>query len=490
MARVVVVGSGNAALCAAIAAAEVGAEVTILEAGNESDFGGNSRYTAGAVRFAYAGRDAILDLLAGSADERIGISDFGAYPKTQFAEDLRSFSNESPLNALQNLLVDESYAAVAWLHGVGVGFEPIFARQSFLKNGRYRFWGGLTLATAGEGDGLVQAERRIAEAAGCALRLEHVVTELLLDGGRVAGVRCQSDEALQADAVVLACGGFEANAELRSRHLGATWRHAKVRGTPLNTGQGIAMATAIGAATAGHYGACHAVCMDVSTPNFGASTIPHSERKNFRKISYVFGVMLNRNGVRFVDEGADFRNYTYAQYGKAVLDQPGGVAWQIFDGQVEKLLYEEYRRGHATRYRGGSLEELIAKLPGIDRRTALRTLEDYNQAAVGDGFDPTIKDGCRTQGLDLPKSNWALPLRTPPFLAFEVTGGITFTYGGLAVSTDGEVLDGRGAPIDGLFAAGEIVGGIFFDGYPGGSGLTAGAVMGRRAGRSAASSVM
>jgi len=485
MQHVLVVGSGNAALSAALSALQSGARVTVVEAGSESDFGGNSRYTAGAMRFAYSNRADVLELLADLDDPRVAKSDFGRYPPEVFASDLRSFSNDQPLTRLQKLLVDESQGTMRWLSESGVEFEPIYARQAFEKDGQFHFWGGLTLASKGEGEGLVFAERRLVEALGCELILDSPVTELLVDDRGVHGVRCPSGS-FEADAVVVACGGFEASPEARAEHLGPDWRRAKVRGTALNTGAGIRMATDVGADLAGNFDACHAVCMDVSTPDFRQSSIPHIERKNFRKISYPFGILLNKDGVRFVDEGADFRNYTYAQYGRAVLAQPDGVAWQIFDGQVEHLLYEEYRQDHATRYVADTLGDLVGQLPGINRPQALETLARFNGSTSVGGFDPTVKDGCSTRGLELPKSNWALPLERPPFTAYEVTCGITFTYGGLSVDTSGAVLDRAGSPITGLFAAGEVVGGIFFDGYPGGSGLTAGAVMGRRAGRSAA----
>ena len=226
--------------------------------------------------------------------------------------------------------------------------------------------------------------------------------------------------------------------------------------------------------------------MDTATPDFHDNAMPHVERRRFRRISYPFGVMLNRDGKRFVDEGADFRNYTYAQYGAAVLDQPGAVAWQIFDAVGAKLLYDDYFQESATHRQAPRLSELVNQLPGIDRSRAMQTLDAYNASASGEGFDPAIKDGCATRGLNPPKSNWATPLAEPPFHAFEVTCGITFTYGGLAVDEDGRVLDERGQALPGLFAAGELVGGMFFDGYPGGSGLTAGAVMGRRSGANAA----
>ena len=484
MPRVAVVGSGNAGLCAALSAVQQGADVIVLEAGGEADFGGNSRYTAGAMRFAYRDQGDVLALID-AEEPRVAACDFGAYPEAEFEADLRLFSDGAELNPLQRLLVWDSRPTLSWLSESGVSFEPIYSRQAVLVDGRYRFWGGLTLAAVGEGEGLVNRERELARTAGCEFSLNAPVAALRQSQGRVCGVRTASGAEIDADAVVLACGGFEANAVERASRLGPAWRHAKVRGTALNQGAGLSLAKSAGAGLAGDFERCHAVCMDTATPGFRASAMPHVERRRFRRISYPFGVMLNRRGQRFVDEGADFRNYTYAQYGAAVLEQPGGVAWQIFDAVGAKLLYDDYFQAGATRWQASNLSGLIGQLPGIDRPQAMRTLDAYNVSTSGEGFDPAIKDGCATRGLDPPKSNWATPLAQPPFHAFAVTCGITFTYGGLAVDVCGRVLDGAGQPVRGLFAAGEIVGGLFFDGYPGGSGLTAGAVMGRRAGRSA-----
>jgi tricarballylate dehydrogenase len=344
------------------------------------------------------------------------------------------------------------------------------------------------LATRGEGEGLVGSLRALAAARGVAFLLEQRVLALEVADGAVRGVRLASGERVSAGSVVLACGGFEADASLRARHLGSEWGTAKVRGTPWNRGDGLRMAREIGAATCGNFAGCHAVCMDVATPVFDACDLPHSQRKRFRKISYPFGVMLSARGERFVDEGADFRNYTYAQYGRAVLRQPGGFAWQIFDAQVDSLLYDDYRMPGATRVDAQTLEELVARLDGVDPARALATLRAFNAAVdASRPFDPAVLDGRCTRGITPPKSNWALALCAPPFRAFEVTCGITFTYGGVAIrASDAAVVDAAGAPLRGLYAAGEIVGGVFDGGYPGGSGLTSGAVFGRKAGRHAA----
>jgi tricarballylate dehydrogenase len=196
--------------------------------------------------------------------------------------------------------------------------------------------------------------------------------------------------------------------------------------------------------------------------------------------------MVNADGARFVDEGADFRNYTYAKYGRAVLAQPGGYAWQVFDAQALPLLRDEYKMRGATKVRGDTLEELVNKMQDVNPAGFLKTIADYNAAITRDvKFDPNVKDGKRTVGLALDKTNWANPLEQPPFEAYSVGCGITFTFGGLKIDTAAQVLDIEDAPIPGLFAAGELVGGLFYFNYPGSAGLMAGAVFGRIAGRSA-----
>ncbi len=488
---VVVVGSGNAAFCAGIAALEHGASVRMLEKAPEAELGGNSRYTAGAMRFAYASRADLEPLLTTCDDARLARADFGAYPEEKFRRDLASFGGGRPLTEPQEALVAHSLEAVRWMAGHGVAFEPIWSRQAFERDGRLVFWGGLTLCARGEGEGLIGALRRRYEELGGELRTACEARSLVTRAdGAVCGARVVEggvEREIPAQSVVLACGGFEANAGLRAEHLGEAWRNAKVRGTPHNDGAGIEMAVAAGAARAGHYRGCHAVPMDLHMPNYGNPAIPHLERKNYRKISYAFGVMLNAHGRRFVDEGADFRNYTYAQYGRAVLEQPGGFAYQVFDDQVRHLLYEEYRTADASFVEEATLAELTEQLDGVDAAAALEELERFNASVRSDlAFDPTRKDGRATRGVSPPKSNWALALEQPPFRAYPVTCGVTFTYGGLRVSTLGRVERADGVRVPGLFACGELVGDLFFEGYPGGSGLTAGAVFGRQAGRSAA----
>ncbi|MDE0764512.1 MAG: FAD-dependent tricarballylate dehydrogenase TcuA [Amylibacter sp.] len=483
---VIIIGSGNAALSAGIAASEKGAKVLIIEKASEDLAGGNTKYTAGAMRFAYNNSNELLPLVANPEDPRVAISDFGNYSSEKFKKDLLGFNDGEPLTPEQEILVSKSYDTMTWLAEHGIKYDPIFSRQSFEKDGKIIFWGGLTLAAENEGVGLYDMELAAFKKLGGEIRYNIGMSELVLDGARVAGVKCDDSSIIYAGATILACGGFESNQEMRVELLGPEWKNAKVRGTPHNTGDGLQAAWALGAKKYGRFDNCHATPMDLYMKDYGNLKIPHGERKNYRKISYFLGIMINCDGERFVDEGMDFRNYTYAQFGKAVLEQPKQLAWQFFDAKTEDLLYQEYRFFDASYKESNSLEGLVSQCDDLDQKSTMNTITKYN-LAVDDNtaFDPTIKDGKGTIGLSLPKSNWAQKLDTPPFRAYPVTGGITFSYGGLKVSSKGEVLLENNQPIDGLFACGEIVGGVFLAGYPGGSGLTSGAVFGRIAGASA-----
>ena len=484
--RIIVVGSGNAALCAGIAAAEAGARVLIVEKANEALAGGNTKYTAGAMRFAYEGRDDLLPLIRDRDDPRLARSDFGGYTEAQFKDDLLGFNGGRPLSPEQERLIGSSRETMRWLGSHGVVFEPIYSRQSFERDGRHVFWGGLTLAARNEGVGLFEMELDAFRRLGGDIRFDSAVTGLIVTDGRVSGVRI-GEEALAADAVILASGGFEASEQMRRDLMGEKWIAAKVRGTPHNTGDGLRMAFDLGAHRHGLYDQCHATPMDLHMADFGGLHLDPGERKNYRKICYFLGLMLNARGERFVDEGENLRNYTYAQFGAAVLDQPGGFAWQVFDRQTRDLLYAEYDFHDAHFVEADTIEALCDKLDGVDAAAARETIRAFNAAADRETpFDPTRLDGKGTRGITPPKSNWAMPIEQPPFRAYPVTGGITFTYGGLKVSDRGGVVGEDGQDIPGLFACGELVGGVFYEGYPGGSGLTSGAVFGRLAGRGAA----
>ncbi|HEY5645790.1 MAG TPA: FAD-dependent tricarballylate dehydrogenase TcuA, partial [Pseudomonadales bacterium] len=384
------------------------------------------------------------------------------------------------------VLVEESFATLAWMRSEGVRFLPLYGRQSFEVDGRVRFWGGLTVEAWGGGPGLVESLTRIARKRGVIIRYDTRATALIIEQGRVRGVRAITPEGaddFHADSVVLACGGFESSPDWRARYLGPGWDLARVRGTRFNTGDGIQMALDIGAAARGHWSGCHAVAWDLNAPEYGDLSVGDG----FQKHSYPLGILVNNRGERFLDEGADFRNYTYAKYGAEILAQPQQTAWQIFDAKVSHMLRDEYRIREVTRVRADDLATLAAKLDGVNATRLIETIEAFNRAVdVNVPFDPSVKDGRCTRGLALPKSNWANPLDTPPFEAYGVTCGVTFTFGGLDVDPSARVRSQDGQPIPGLYAAGELVGGLFYFNYPGGSGLTSGAVFGRIAGRMAA----
>ena len=482
MTRVIVVGGGNAALCAAISATEQGARVLVLERAPFELRGGNSRFTAGGMRVAYDGNEDIRTLIPDLTAEELARTDFGSYPREAFYDDMGRITEYRTDPELAGRVIDESLNTLRWMAGHGVRFLPMYGRQSFETGGRVRFWGGLTIEAWGGGPGLVDSLTGIAEGMGVEIRYGTRAAGLAVTGGRVRGV-CVADETIAADAVVLACGGFASNAAWRAQYLGPGWELAKVRGTRFNTGDGIRMALEAGAASRGNWSGCHAVAWDMHAPDFGDLDIGDS----FQKHSYPLGVMLNADGRRFVDEGANFRNYTYAKYGGEILRQPGQFAWQIFDAKVAPLLRDEYRIRRMTKVSADSLETLAGKLEGVDAGQALKTLRAFNGAVDVDmPFDPAVKDGRSARGIKPPKSNWANRVDTPPFEAYGVTCGITFTFGGLHVDSNASVIGEDGVPIRGLYAAGELVGGLFYFNYPGGAGLTSGAVFGRTAGRSAA----
>lgn len=483
---VVVIGGGNAALCSALSARDGGAEVLVLERAPFAERGGNSTFTAGAIRFAYDGVDDIVALVPDLAPEQLANTDFGSYTRAQFLGDLARVTEYRTDPDLAEILVNRSFDTMRWMHDKGVRFLPIYGRQAFEVDGKFTFWGGLTLEAMGGGPGLVDTLTAATEKAGATISYGARVVSLVTEDRRVVGVRYihgGKERVVHAGAVVLASGGFEANVEWRTRYLGPGWDLAKVRGTRFNTGDGIRMALDVGAMPWGNWSGAHAVGWDRNAPDFGDLAVGDG----FQKHSYPFGIMVNADGQRFLDEGADFRNYTYAKYGRVILAQPGQFAWQVFDQKVTHLLRDEYRIRQVTKVTAPTLAELAAKLDGVDPDAFARTVEAYNAAVRQEiPFNPNVKDGRCTQGLAVDKSNWANTLDSPPFEAYAVTCGVTFTFGGLRIDGDAQVIDTEGEPLPGLFAAGELVGGIFYFNYPGGSGLINGSVFGRIAGAGAA----
>ncbi len=484
-AGVIVIGAGNAALAAAVSAREQGADrVVVLEKAPKELRGGNTHYSGGLFRFAYDHPEDLLPLVPGVERELPGFpAGVEPYPQKSFWQDLLRVTEGRADPELGEILIGRSFDTVRWLVHQGIAMEPAVSLSGVRVGNTVKWSPGAIIRARHEGVGLSAMWFKAAEARDIEIRYGTSATRLLQDArGRVTGVLAQSADGFQeitARAVVLGCGGFEANPEWRARYLGRPWDHAKVRGTRYNTGDGLRMAIEIGALPHGQWTGCHSTPIDAGAP-------PHGDRKltdKTNRLSYPFGVLVNTRGHRFFDEGEDFQFYTYAKLGGVILNQPGGVAFQIFDAKVTGLLEARYRTGSPIV--ADSLTELVDKLP-VDRPAGHRALDEYNAAVEAGPFDPTVKDGLRTKGLDLPKSNWAQPLDTPPFVAYPVTGGITFTFGGVRINDRAQVMNTAWAPIPGLYACGEMVGGLFHGNYPGGTGLMSGAVFGRIAGASAA----
>ena len=482
---VVVAGAGNAALCAAMAAADEGASVLVLERAPEYLRGGNSFFTGGLFRFAYDGIEDIVGIIPEiGEEEREGI-DVGRYTQAQFYDDLMRVTEGLSDPELAQVLVSQSYPAMKWMEEQGVRWILAYGRQAFRHEGLLRFWGGLIVEAVGAGKGLTDKEFEILERKGVPVLYGTKAHSLITNNrGHITGLTVRDAEGFRevdTNTVVLACGGFESNTEMRTRYLGPGWELAKVRGTQFNTGDGIQMALDIGAQSHGHWSGCHAVAWDMNAPPFGDRNIADL----FQKHSYPFGLIVNVEGKRFVDEGADLRNYTYAKYGKEILAQPQRVAFQLFDQKTKHLLRDEYFIPQASVVEANTIEELAAGL-GIDVATMTQTIAEYNAAVQPGEYNPTALDGKHTEGIEPPKSNWALELDAPPYMGYAVTCGLTFTFGGLKINAQAQVIDTEDAPIPGLYAAGELTGGLFYNNYPGGSGLMAGAVFGRIAGAQAA----
>ncbi len=485
---VIVVGAGNAALAASVSAAEHGAgRVVVLEKAPREMRGGNTHWSGGLLRIAY---DDVADLHALVPDAEAKLPGFTAgvepYTRNDFHEDLQRVTGGRSDPGLASILIDNSYDTVRWMHEyAAIPMEPAFSLGGIRIGNVVKWPKGAVIRAEHEGVGLSRAWFDCAQNRGVEIRYGAAATALLSDArGHVSGVQVRTDDGLETltgGAVVLACGGFEANAQWRAQYLGAPWDHAKVRGTAHNQGDGLRMAMALGAMPWGQWSGCHSTPISNEWGDFADRAL--TDKSN--RLSYPFGVMINRRGLRFVDEGEDLQFFTYAKYGGIILKQPGSLAYQIFDQKTVHLLEARYQTSEPIT--ADTLEGLVQQLDIDDHAQAVRTLGEYNQAACAEqGFDPSKKDGLATKTLDINKSNWALKLDRPPFVAYSATGGITFTFGGLKIDADAHVIGTDWRPIRGLFTCGEMVGGLFHDNYPGGTGLVSGAVFGRIAGRNAA----
>lgn len=514
---VLVAGSGNAGFSAAVAAKQAGAKsVIVIDKCPEAWTGGNSFFTAGAMRTVHNGLNDVLPIVNNVDASMASTIDMDPYTERDFLGDLERVCSGRSDPDLARILVRDSNSAVKWLASNGIRFQLSFNRQAYEVNGRQKFWGGMVLKTQDGGKGLMEDHRAAAKRHGINVYYTTPLVHLITDpksGAVVSAVVKHRglDTTIRTGAVILAAGGFESNPRMRTQFLGPGWDLARVRGTPYNMGDCFEIALRdVSARPAGNWSGCHSVAWDAEAPFHAGDREISNE---FTKSGYPLGLMINNQGKRFVDEGIDLRNYTYAKFGRAILQQPNQTAFQIWDSRMTPWLRaEEYREERVRRITADSIENLASQLSKFgleDQDSFVNTMKEYNKAVYafqaeneqkGDAskkkWDPAVRDGISTQSsstrLPLAKSNWALPLDKAPFVAVKVTCGITFTFGGLAVVPEtAQVLSElTNKPIDGLYCAGEMLGGLFYDNYPGGSGLTSGAVFGRRAGKEAAARAM
>lgn len=477
---VVVVGGGSAAFEAAVAAKQAGApKVVMLEKAPEPEFGGNARFSHTGFRWVFSGGAEVRQFLPDIDDEFFAKLNLPAYSAEQFHGDLQRVTRGRISKELSEVLVSQSNSAMHWLRDLGIKWE---IDSHVVIDGRYYFEPGLVIhPTGGVGGGLGQLMqwREIATKMGVELRYESRVTALLGNDRQIHGVRVsdpQEEYEIQTHSLILCAGGFQASAEMRARYLGPNADLMRVRGSKHDTGEVLMMAVAMGAKTAGHWQGAHATPID--------STYPEVEiGSKANRYGYPYSITVNTLGQRFFDEGEARHSYTYAKTGWAVLGQPGALAYQIYDQTTIPLLGNRYE--FSTPIEANSIDELAGKI-GIDPTILNHTVREFNNSVRKDvAFDPKILDGKCTEGITPKKSNWASPIEKPPYWAYSITGGVTFTFGGLQINTQAQVLNTSNNPIRGLFASGDIVG-LFFHNYPSCTGQTRNVVFSRLAGRNAA----
>ncbi|GAW06506.1 phospholipase D [Lentinula edodes] len=428
----IVVGSGNAGSCAALSAKENGCQKVLLVDKCSPDWvGGNGYFTAGAFRTVHNGLDDLLPIVQNVTPEQAKHIDLNPYSHKDFIEDIMRLGGRRSDPGLAASVVNNSRDTVDWLAGHQVPFILSFNRQAYEVDGRQKFWGGLVLSVSDGGKGLIAAEHKALEKAGVEIWFDCPLVNLLMRDNAVSGVVVRKDGfelTIESRAVILAAGGFEASSELRIAHLGVGWEKAKVRGTPFNTGDCFAIAQGVGAKLVGDWASCHSTTWDFNAPEIGARDLTNQ----FTKSGYPLGVMVNGNGERFVDEGEDYRNYTYARFGKAILSQPGGYAFQVWDSKMLDILRkEEYGDGVVEKVYADTIEDLARKLAEVgltDQVKFIETFQVYNAAVTQHKlenpdwhWDPAVKDGLSTQSSHLslspPKSHWAESIDKPPFMA-------------------------------------------------------------------------
>ena len=453
----IVVGGGNAAICAAISARHQGARVLLLERAPEHMRGGNTRHTRN-IRCAHPAADQFFS---------------GPYPEDEYLEDLTAVTG-SPANLdLANFAVRETSKLPQWMSDHGAEWQQPLAGTLHLGRTNRWFLGG--------GKSLLNSYYRTAERMGVDFRYDALVEDLAIENDRFEGAvvtNGTNPELVRGRAVVVAAGGFEANLEWLKQGWGEAAGNFIVRGTPNNDGKTLAALLAKGAQPIGDPKAMHAIAVDARSPKYDGGIVTRLD-------SIPFGVVVNQFGHRFYDEGEELWPKRYAIWGGLIASQPGQIAYSIVDSKtIHSFLPPLFKP-----YQSDTLEGLAEDL-GIDAKTFVQTMEEYNRGAAGNtSARMQVLDGAGTKGVSPPKTNWALPIDRPPFHGLPLRAGITFTYMGIAVDERARVLDKRGCPFRNVHAAGEIMAGnILTKGYLAGIGMAIGTIFGELAGRSAVAS--
>jgi tricarballylate dehydrogenase len=455
---VVVIGGGNAGLCAAMAARHLVPRVLLLERAPEHMRGGNTRHTRN-IRCAHAEADGFFS---------------APYSDEEFLDDLIGVTGGPANMELAKFTIRESRKLPQWMTEHGAKWQQPLAGTLHLGRTNRWFLGG--------GKAFLNAYYKTAVRMGIGIRYDACVTDLLIDDGRCDAAVLQTGETrevIRASAVVVAAGGFEANLEWLKRFWGGAADNFIVRGTPYNDGSVLATLIKKGAQTIGDPKGFHAIAVDARAPRFDGGIVTRLD-------SIPFGIVVNRLARRFYDEGENIWPKRYAIWGGLIADQPDQIAYSILDSKTIRCFLPPMYKP----FQADSLEGLAGALH-LDPKVFAETVGAYNQATAGNSsFKMEILDGTSTRGIDPPKSNWAVPIDCPPFYGLPLRPGITFTYMGVAVDERARVLDQSGHAFKNVFAAGEIVSGnILTKGYLGGFGLTIGSVFGLLAGKEAAASV-
>jgi tricarballylate dehydrogenase len=454
---VLVLGGGNAALCAAIAARRKGGSVLVLEAAPKFYRGGNTRHTRN-MRCAH---DAATDTLS------------GPYTEDEFWDDLLRITGGNTDEQLARYMIAKSKEMLVWIAEQGVRFQPSLGGTLSLGRTNSFFLGG--------GRAMLNTLYQTAEDLGVAVAYDTEVVDLDIAAGRCRSVTVAVEgthKTVRSKAVVAACGGFEANIGWLKEYWGPPADNFLIRGTPYNKGRVLKVLLDKGVQPVGDPTQCHAVAIDARAPKFDGGIITRLD-------CVVFGIVVNKHGKRFYDEGEDIWPKRYAIWGRLVAQQPDQIAWIVFDAPKLKLFMPSLYPPLSA----PTVPDLAHKLQ-LDAAALAQTVDTFNAAVQPGTFNSDILDGCRTEGLTPDKTNWARPLDTPPYYAYPVRPGITFTYLGTRVDRQARMVMSAGGPSENLFAAGEIMAGnVLGRGYAAGIGMTIGSVFGRIAGEEAAAHV-